>query len=394
MKKTMRHSSGKSEAREYCFVISSYKRRYNRVGLGLCRLIEQRIGLRCIRADYEPEPGRDLLAKVHEMILGASAVVADVSEYSPNVYYEYGYASAHDRLPVLIARQGRKLPTDLVGKETLRYRNLPESDTQFIDKFLHCVERALRSPLPEQRRMLSSASAFPAYIIAAPRVPEPGSKHWWHPIERTTFGDNVGVAGILSAYGNLFGTRRLPNLLHAKYLSKTVLKKPATFFCIGSSKVNDATEHFLPRVQKGLQPQWKMPQLGRGSDRRVVFQGDSLIDAQLRAPVKKTRAGSLSDYGLVVRATHPQDPEHLVLIVAGRHSIGTHAACMVAIRRELIEALDGRLKDVGVSLRDTSQPFWAIVRGTLMRNGQMSEDVEIIKVGGYTRSGATRRRRG
>lgn len=379
--------SSKLEPREQCFLIMSYKPKehYDKVYEQLRSLIEGATVLRCIRADRELQPGRDLLGKVHEQILGASVVVADVTEHSPNIYYEYGYASAHNRLPVLIAREGAELPTDLVGKELLWYRDTPGADGDFSEKLLSCINERLTSPLPEQRRMLASPHPFPAYLITAPRVPGVGSKHRWHPDERKTFGDMLGIVGILTAYGNLFGTRMLPELLHAERLAENVFANTANFFCIGSSKVNPATKHFLPLIQQGLSPAWQMIEKGPGKDKRVIFQGDPSIDEMLAAPITKTADGACSDFGLIVRASHPDDLQHLVLIVAGRHSIGTHAACMVATRQDLIAALEKKLGK-HVSLRDTTQPFWAIVRGTLDSNGIFSDNVEIVKAGGYVRS--------
>ncbi len=372
-----------SEAREYCFIIMSYKPAYMAIFDHLKRQIEKHTGLRCVRADRSLEPGRDLLAKVHEMILGASVVVADVSEHSPNVYYEYGYASAHDRLPILIAESGSNLPTDLVGKETLRYQGAPAEDTDFLQKLMACIDQQLNSPLPEQRRMLTSPQPFPAYLMVSPRVPGAGSKHWWHPDERQTFGDMMGITGILTAYGNLFGTRRLPELLHAQCVPKDFFKSQANFFCLGSPKLNPATEHFLNVVQQNLSPQWKMPVLGEGDDPRVIIQGDPELDELLAVPVEEID-GTISDYGLLIRAPHPQNPQHLIMIAAGRHSIGTHAACLVAIRQDLIQMLEEKLGS-NKRLQSVENPFWAIVRGTLLADGSCSDEVEILKVGGYER---------
>jgi len=380
-------SSG-SESREYCFVIMSYLPCYDPMYEQLRTLIESSTPLRCIRADRQLEPGRDLLGKVHEMILNASVVIADVSEHSPNVYYEYGYATAHDRRPILISREGSQPPTDLVGQESLKYRGSPRDDLRFSDQLVTCIHQQLRSPLPEQRRMLSGPRPFPAYLIAAPRVPGIDSRHFWHPPERHTFGDLLGVTGILTAYGNLFGTRLLPEMLHANYLAPGILDTPANFFCIGSPKVNDATKHFLPLIQQGLSPCWEMTNVGSGADFRVVITGLEHLNDRLRAPIEEREKGPISDYGLVIRAPfpqHPQHPQHIVLIVAGRHSIGTHAACMAVVRQDLIASLERQLKTAGVSLRDASQPFWAIVRGTMMRDRSVAEEVEIIEAGGYTR---------
>lgn len=371
------------EARDYCFVIMSYKPAYDLVYDQLSEEIERHTGLRCIRADRDRQPGRALLVKVHQQILGASIVLAEVSEYSPNVYYEYGYSSAHDRLPVLIARKGRRLPTDLVGKEVLRYRGLPRDDGQFLSELLLCIDKQLRSPLPEQRRMLASLHPFPAYLITAPRVPDEHSKHLWHPDEQQTFGDMIGITGILTAYGNLFGIRQLPELLHARHFSKDVLARPANFFCIGSPKVNPATEAFLSRIQHNLTPQWTMPKVGSSPDPRVIIQGDPTLDIDLAAPVTPQADGNIIDYGLIIRTPHPSDPRHLILIVAGRHSIGTHAACLVVTHREYIALLEQCMPNGKETLRNVHQPIWAIVRGTLVPQQGTLSDVQIVKAGTY-----------
>jgi hypothetical protein len=378
-----------TESREYCFVIMSYlpESTYNLVYNQLCNIIEGYTGLSCKRADKVPEPGNYLLGKVHDMILKSSIVVADVSEYSPNVYYEYGYASAHDRKPILIARKDKELPTDLVGKETLRYDGFPENDIGFINNLKVCLVKELRSPLPEQRRMLSSPNPFPAFIVAAPRVPGEGSKHWWHPDEQQTFGDNLGISGILSAYGNMYGTHSIPDLLNGQSLAGRIPENPGNFYCIGSSKMNKATEYFLPLVQENLIPLWEMPQIGEGKDKRVIFKGVPELDAFLSGPISKAEDGSMSDYGLIIRAPHPNDVQRLVLIVAGRHSIGTHAACMMVTQQKLIVVIEKELEKIGITLGDSGTPFWAIVKGTLLANGNMKPDVEVIKIGGYKAKG-------
>ena len=302
------------------------------------------------------------------------------------MYYEYGYATAHDRRPILILRDGSVPPTDLVGKESLRYQGSPREDQRFTDLLVECIHQQLRSPLPEQRRMLAGPHPFPAYLIAAPRVPGIISKHFWHPYERRTFGDLLGVTGILTAYGNLFGTRLLPEMLHAKYLAPGLLSNSANFFCIGSPKVNDGTAYFLPLIQEGMSPCWEMPRIGSGEDDRVVIKGIEHLNDLLIAPIDEQQDCPISDYGLIIRAPHPHDAQHIVLIIAGRHSIGTHAACLTVVRQELIASLERYLKKVGISLRNTSHPFWAIVQGNLRPDRSVVDDVRIIEAGGYAKT--------
>jgi hypothetical protein len=45
--------------------------------------------------------------------------------------------------------------------------------------------------------------------------------------------------------------------------------------------------------------------------------------------------------------------------------------------------LEKELTGVGISMRDTSQPFWAVVAGELQQDRTVSEDIRIVKVGGY-----------
>lgn len=372
-------------SRDYCFVIMSYKpkTKYDQIYEQLCKLIEEHTKLKCLRADQEKKPGRNLLSKVHEMILNSSIVVADVTEYSPNVYYEYGYASAHDRTPILIARKGKKLPTDLVGKETLRYEDMPEKDEEFISDLYDCLDKEMRSPIREQKLMLGAINPFPAYVIASPRVPGEGSKHWWHPDEQQTFGDNLGISGILSAYGNMFGSRSIPQLLHAQILSEKILTTSGNFYCIGSSKLNKATEYFLPFIQKNKSPQWQMTLIGDDQDKRVIFKGDPELDKLLLEPITTYPDGSYSDFGLIIRAPHPTDSKHLVLIAAGRHSLGTHAACMTITEQKLIASIEKELDNIGIKLANLNSSFWAVVKGTIRQSVIVKSEIEIIKVGAF-----------
>lgn len=106
---------------------------------------------------------------------------------------------------------------DLRSKDLLRYDDTPAADPTVRREFAAIASQRLRSPLPEQRTMLEAAHPFPAYILAAPRVPTgPRSRHHYHPRERRTFGDHVRAVGILTAYGNMFGAARRPELVHAK----------------------------------------------------------------------------------------------------------------------------------------------------------------------------------
>jgi hypothetical protein len=50
---------------------------YDQIYEQLCKLIEEHTKLKCLRADRDKKPGRNLLSKVHEMILNLSIALAD-----------------------------------------------------------------------------------------------------------------------------------------------------------------------------------------------------------------------------------------------------------------------------------------------------------------------------
>ena len=82
-------------------------------------------GVACLRADQVKLSGHDLLNKIHEMIDRADFVIAEISDhqgsFSPNVFYEVGYAVAKDKPPLLLARRKTDVPVDLRGLEMIRY---------------------------------------------------------------------------------------------------------------------------------------------------------------------------------------------------------------------------------------------------------------------------------
>jgi hypothetical protein len=379
-------------SRDYCFVIMSYQPRFDAVFDALREVIEGRTGLEVVRADRRPAAGQDLHGKVLAMIERASVIVAELSEASPNVYYEYGHATALGRQPIPIAEEGVKLPTDVIGQEVPRYRGSALTDKAFADLLVHNIAERLHSPVPQLRRMLASPHPFPAYVLAAPKAEGPDRQpNFWHPPEERTFGDWLGVAGIVSAFGNLFGAARIPQVLHAQRVHRSLRKQVATYYCIGSPKVNLWSAHWLERLQRGFTPQWTMdlvapPPAGtrpvNPADRRTVIRGGPALGVDLAAPIPPD-ADPVEDYGLIVRGPHPEDARHLVLVVAGRHSLGTHAACAFVTQREGILQLETHLALSKIDLGRSTQPFWALVRGRARRDGASEPEVELVEAGGY-----------
>lgn len=395
-----------------CFVIGPIKDPgFNKTFEVIKATLEQDSGLRCFRAHEIDHSGKDMLSKIHDLIELADLVIADLSIPSANIYYEYGYSTAHRRTPIVICkREETELPIDVKGLEILRYTEPAETDAEFLLALRRHVRSRLSSAVPELRRALPGEIPFPTYVVSAMRVP----RHTvpalpYHGTVKTSFAENRGISGILGGFGLLFGVDRRPELVHAKF-GKNIQDEDANYFLIGSPKVNKLTEVFLERIQNGLNPVWSMPE--RGKDARVIIRcaGDARYKKlnqilAKRVPGSGPWTKSFSDYGIVIRAPNPSSDSNgrLVTIMAGRHSVGTHAACMLLTEPVLIErlgkklgvvpggkgALNSSFEQVSV-LAQKQIPFWAIVKGTVRfdKKGFASvgtKDVTIVNAKRYGR---------
>ena len=65
----------------------------------------------CARVDDASNVPR-ILPEMIERIEGSAFAIVDLSEESPNVYYELGYAEGHDKTVIVTAKKGTTLPFD------------------------------------------------------------------------------------------------------------------------------------------------------------------------------------------------------------------------------------------------------------------------------------------
>jgi hypothetical protein len=93
-----------TEGRPFVFVIMPFKAKWL-IYEEINEIIENKIGLSCIRADDVNASGYDLLEKIHLLIERASLVVAEISLPNPNFFYEVGYASAERKNILLLAEK-------------------------------------------------------------------------------------------------------------------------------------------------------------------------------------------------------------------------------------------------------------------------------------------------
>lgn len=373
--------------RRYCFVIMTYHEGYAFFER-ICKIVAEETGLECIRADDIPGAGEDLRGKIHAAIDQAVCVIADVSHLRPNIYYEVGYSVARNKPMLLLAREDVQIPTDLLGVELIRYADNREGAAHFEKALRRHLAVHADSNVSLLRSMILPQNPHPSFIVVNPKPAGAHSRFQSHPYERKTYGDYLGVIGILGAFASVYGEHIAPDLITASRAPQDLMQWDANIYLIGSPKVNDFTGHCLEAIQKGRAPNWRLHRCDHEEnvqDYKVHLSGNPKT-GEFSTPCERDvprDKDKYEDYGLVIRGPHPRHPHRMVTILAGPHSMGTGAACLAATRTELIRKIDQRLAGtVDLTMRD--KPIWILVKGAGGKDGHIDQEgVEIVNAGTY-----------
>lgn len=353
--------------------------------------VRESVDLPCYTADDIKASGYNICEKVYASIDRAVLVIADVTSSKPNVMHEVGYAIGKGKDPLLIVREGSDVSSNLDGLERITYGGRRETNEAFPRNLREHLKVRL-SEVGLFKEMLESDAPHPAYIVAHPAHPGPKSKVLGQVWDFRTFGDNLGILGLISAFGLMWGEPRNVELISAKFHAPKLSKDDLNLYLIGSGKVNPIVPTMLEQLQKGREPKWELV------DRVAVAapEGDAYMRLYRTVDGKREelqgklgRRGYwkqdlfIEDYGILVRGPHPRHPDRLVLVMAGPHSVGTGAACLAATRSLFIRQIKEMLPEG--TLADKRRAFWVLVKGKLNRpNGMLDMDgVNIEEAGVY-----------
>ena len=74
----------------YVFVIMSFGNVYG-IFERIQKVVQDSVGFDCFRADDFQAAGYNLLSRMHLLIERADLIIAEITQHSPNVFYEIGY---------------------------------------------------------------------------------------------------------------------------------------------------------------------------------------------------------------------------------------------------------------------------------------------------------------
>lgn len=375
-----------TKGKPFVFVIMSYHRDFA-IFEKIKRIVESEEPLVCIRADDVGCSGHDLREKIHHLISRAEVVIAEVSERTPNVYYELGYAVGIDAKPMLLISGKHKLPTDLEGLEVIRYRQTKEGMTVFEKDLRTHILGRLASRISLFRDMLQAPEPHPAYILASPKYPTKNSRIMGQVYDGRTFGDQLGILGLLSIFGLLWGERSGVELVSAQHAPPDLLERPYNVYLIGSDKSNPHTAEVLKWIQGRGAVSWHFDPLS-GYTRQdedwpcVLYKqthtGRKAVRGKQKRVGKSRQKIWVEDYGIIIRAPHPKYANRMAVILAGGHSLGTGAACLAVTRSELLQKVKNVLPED--TIEDKKSSFWVLVKGVVTLDGDKLLDPEGVTV--------------
>jgi hypothetical protein len=109
--------------------------------------------------------------------------------------------------------------------------------------------------------MLEGPVAQPSFILASPKYPAAGVPSSIQYFDTRTFGDNLGVLGLISAFASMWGPGNGVELLSAQYSHPAIMGEDVNLYLIGSPKVNPLTQQALRELHNSSE-EWSFGGLG------------------------------------------------------------------------------------------------------------------------------------
>ncbi|HUT34866.1 MAG TPA: hypothetical protein VNE39_15360 [Planctomycetota bacterium] len=307
-------------------------------------------------------------------IRDARFCVADLTGPNPNVVYEVALAHSLRKPVILLTRDDLgDIPFDVRHHRALKYAPTAEGHARLAQMLHEAVKAILaseQSVVHLLKRMLAPSSIETSrggfVVVASPLSYRAAFRRGggWRKRPLTTFSDNVGIRGLMQSFGLIYGLERLPELLNPDDFDDEVLEKPenrVNMYAIGSPKANRWTGILMEGFFANRKPKWEFkpdPESREIMNPRVIVRRDG---HEFRPHVIGDPHILKWDFGLVIRGPHPMDASFMFMVLAGRSSLGTEAACLAVTDPVCLKKLDERLRFEGINADDHREAFCTIV---------------------------------
>jgi len=314
--------------------------------------------------------------------------IADLTEANPNVMYEVAIAHESEN-PVILITQGttEDIPFDIRHHRVIHYTSTSDGLDPLRKKLRESIKAVLHEEQSDKqllRRMLTPASLGTNddhYVVAANPLTYRAafrSRGGWLERPLVTYSDHVGIRGLMQSFGLIYGLDKYPELLNPDDFDDKVLdNNPMNLYTIGSSKVNRWTKLMMERFFENRNPKWEFkpnPESKNILNPRVIIRRNKVEyepDVTIDTHILKW------DFGMVIRGPHPVDSSFMFMVLAGRGSLGTEAACLAATNPECLRVLNERLLFEKVDLDDHKKAFCAFVS---IHSSKLRTNKETFKV--------------
>jgi formylglycine-generating enzyme required for sulfatase activity len=126
--------------RPLCFVLMPFKEVPYAVYRDAIRPVCEAAGYECKRADDHKGP-YNIHRIIIELLFKSDVIIADLSKWNPNVFYEMGVAHAIGNKTIMIIQEGQELPFDIKNYNCIFYENTPARLEKLKQDILECLEQ-------------------------------------------------------------------------------------------------------------------------------------------------------------------------------------------------------------------------------------------------------------
>jgi len=129
-----------NEKKKLCFVLMPFKDALKDVYWKAIKPACLKAGFDSLRVD-ELKGSFNINQKVIQYIFSSDVILADLTEWNPNVFYELGVAHAIDNKTILIIQKHEKLPFDVSPYKCIHYEQTAEG----LEELRECIIETLKS---------------------------------------------------------------------------------------------------------------------------------------------------------------------------------------------------------------------------------------------------------